>query len=73
MIMVLLLILTLIVAPVVIFTLAMCRTAALADRKMEILLSGNVSAYSIKSKRIESEIPTVPIRSSLHSKLNNSS
>lgn len=72
MIMVLLLILILFVVPVVIFTLGMCRSAALADRKMEILLSGHVSAYSIKSKRIESEIPTVPVRSSLHPKLNNS-
>ena len=69
--MVILLIVIFIVVPVVIFTLAMCRSAAFADRQMENLLSGNVPAYSIKSKRIESEIPTVPIRSSLHPKLNN--
>ena len=70
--MVILLIITFIVVPVVIFTLAMCRSAAFADRQMENLLSGNVSAHSIKRKRVESEIPTVPIRSRLNPKLNNS-
>jgi hypothetical protein len=63
MITILLIILTFIVAPVVLIGLALCRSAALADQKMENLRSGILSDYSIKHKRSEMDIPTVPIRS----------
>jgi hypothetical protein len=62
MITILLVILTFIVAPVVILGLALCRSAALADRKMENLRSGILSDYSVIHKPSEMDIPTTPIR-----------
>jgi len=63
MIIILLVILTCIVAPVVFIGLALCRSAALADQKMENLRSGILTDYTIKPKRSEMDIPTAPIRS----------
>jgi hypothetical protein len=60
---ILLVFLTCIVAPVVFIGLALCRSAALADQKMENLRSGIVPDYSIKHKRSEMDIPTAPVRS----------
>jgi hypothetical protein len=61
MIIILIVILTFIVAPVVVFTFALCKSAALADRKLENLRSGILSDYSIKNKPSEMDIPTNPI------------
>jgi hypothetical protein len=63
MITILLVILTIFVASVVLIGLALCRSAALADQKLENLRSGILSDYSIKHKQSEMDIPTAPIRS----------
>jgi hypothetical protein len=63
MITILLLILTFVVAPVILMGLALCRSAALADQKMENLRSGILTDYNIKPKLSEMDIPTAPIRS----------
>ena len=62
MLIIILLILTLIVTPVVVFTLALCKSAALADRKLENLRAGILSDQVIKSKPSKLDIPTDPIR-----------
>jgi len=52
MITILLVILIFIVAPVIFFGLALCKSAALADRQMEDLRSGIALDYSTKSNHV---------------------
>jgi hypothetical protein len=61
----LLVILTCIVVPTAVFTFALCKSAALADRKLESLRLGLPAEYSPRSNQSEMDIPTTPVRSKL--------
>jgi hypothetical protein len=52
-----------VVTPVVLITLALCKSAALADRKLENLRSGILSDYNVRDRPSEMDIPTTPVHS----------